>query len=290
MRVRQMKKRKSSKSAYDKNFVAVTQKVFAVLEAMSQQRKSGVPLEEITELSGIPKTTVHRLLYSMNKLGYVEQDPVTNLYSLAGKFFELGKNALPYQRLTVIAKPMMQRLLFSFGESVNLAVPQAGGAIYILVLESPKPHRLAASVGQFSFLHCTSVGKCMAAYMAPEEKEHSLARYGMPAMTTSTITSLEQFEAELERVRSEGVALDNEENAIGAICVGGPIFASDPHPIAALSVSGPSIRMSQNLPAIKDAVREVTQTVSFLLGSGRARIHQERGAESIRLRETSAER
>jgi DNA-binding IclR family transcriptional regulator len=173
---------------------------------------------------------------------------------------------------------------------VNLAVPQAGGAIYILVLESPKPHRLAASVGQFSFLHCTSVGKCMAAYMAPEEKEHSLARYGMPAMTTSTITSLEQFEAELERVRSEGVALDNEENAIGAICVGGPIFASDPHPIAALSVSGPSIRMSQNLPAIKDAVREVTQTVSFLLGSGRARIHQERGAESIRLRETSAER
>ncbi len=285
-----MKKRKSSKSAYDKNFVAVTQKVFAVLEAMSQQRKSGVPLEEITELSGIPKTTVHRLLYSMNKLGYVEQDPVTNLYSLAGKFFELGKNALPYQRLTVIAKPMMQRLLFSFGESVNLAVPQAGGAIYILVLESPKPHRLAASVGQFSFLHCTSVGKCMAAYMAPEEKEHSLARYGMPAMTTSTITSLEQFEAELERVRSEGVALDNEENAIGAICVGGPIFASDPHPIAALSVSGPSIRMSQNLPAIKDAVREVTQTVSFLLGSGRARIHQERGAESIRLRETSAER
>ena len=183
------KNRKSSKSAYDKNFVAVTQKLFAVLEAMSQQRKSGVPLEEITELSGIPKTTVHRLLYSMNKLGYVEQDPVTNLYSLAGKFFELGKNALPYQRLTVVAKPLMQRLLFAFGESVNLAVPQAGGVIYILVLESPKPHRLAASVGHLSFLHCTSVGKCIAAYLPPEDKQESLARYGMPAMTASTITS-----------------------------------------------------------------------------------------------------
>jgi len=59
------------------------------------------------------------------------------------------------------------------------------------------------------------------------------------------------------------VALDNEENSIGAICVGGAIFASDPQPIAALSVSGPSIRMSQNLPAIKEAVREVTQTISF---------------------------
>lgn len=278
---------KSSKSAYDKNFVAVTQKVFAVIEAMSQQRKSGVPLEEITELSGIPKTTVHRLLYSMNKLGYVEQDPVTNLYFLAGKFFELGKNALPYQRLTVIAKPLMQRLLFTFGESVNLAVPQAGGVIYILVLESPKPHRLAASVGQLSFLHCTSVGKCIAAYLPHEEKEQSLARYGMPAMTASTITSQEQLELELARVRSEGVALDNEENSIGAICVGGAIFASDPQPIAALSVSGPSIRMSQNLPAIKEAVREVTQTISFLLGSGRARVHPEKSSEPPIFREPS---
>jgi DNA-binding IclR family transcriptional regulator len=276
-----MRKRKTAKSAYDKNFVAVTQKLFAVLEAMSQQRKSGVPLEEITELSGIPKTTVHRLLYSMNKLGYVEQDPITNLYSLAGKFFELGKNALPYQRLTVIAKPLMQRLLFTFGESVNLGVPQAGGVIYILVLESPKPHRLAASVGQLSFLHCTSVGKCIAAYLPRDEKEESLARYGMPAMTASTITSRERLEEELERVRSEGVALDNEENSVGAVCVAGPIFASDSQPIAALSVSGPSIRMSQNLPAIKDAVREVTQTISFLLGNGKARIPSQKTVEPV---------
>lgn len=275
-----MKKgRKSSKSAYDKNFVAVTQKVFAVLEAMSQQRKFGVPLEEITELSGIPKTTVHRLLYSMNKLGYVEQDPVTNLYSLAGKFFELGKNALPYQRLTVIAKPIMQRLLFTFGESINLAVPQAGGAIYILVLESPKAHRLAASIGQLSFIHCTSVGKCIAAYMTAEEKAEALARYGMPAMTSSTITSTEKLEEELARVRSEGVALDDEENSVGAFCVGGPIFASDPEPIAALSVSGPSIRMSQNLSLVKDAVREATQTISFLLGSARGRTGPEKAIE-----------
>jgi IclR family transcriptional regulator, KDG regulon repressor len=273
------KGRKTSKSAYDKNFVAVTQKVFAVLEAMSQQRKFGVPLEEITELSGIPKTTVHRLLYSMNKLGYVEQDPVTNLYSLAGKFFELGKNALPYQRLTVVAKPFMQRLLFTFGESINLAVPQGGGVIYILVLESPKAHRLAASVGQLSFLHCTSVGKCVAAYLSREEKEQSLARYGMPAMTSSTITSQEQLEEELARVRTEGVALDNEENSIGAFCVGGPIFASDPQPIAALSVSGPSIRMSQNLPAVRDAVRQATQTISFLLGSGKGRAAQDKSHE-----------
>ena len=260
------KTRKRRRVGYDKNFVGVTQKTFALLEALSQQPKSGVPLDELTELSGLPKTTVHRLLYSMNKLGYVEQDPVTNLYSLAGKFFELGTNALPYQRLTVVAKPLMQRLLLTFGESVNLAVPQSGTLIYILVLESPKAHRVAATVGSYSHLHCTSVGKSIAAYLPAEELRQHLTRHGMPPMTATTITTLEQYEQELARVRAEGVAADNEENTPGIICCGGPIFSSAPRPIAALSVSGPTVRMSQNLPAIKEAVKEAVLTISTLLG------------------------
>jgi len=257
---------KSRKAQSDKHFVAGTQRLFAVLEALSQQPKAGLPLEEVTQICGLPKTTAYRLLYSMQKLGYVEQDPVTTLYSLSGKFFEMGANALPYQRLTVVAKPLMQTLLLSFGESVNLAVPKSGGAIYIAVLESPKPHRVAASVGGFSFLHSTSVGKSIAAYLPDEDRERQLNRHGLPPLTPATITSRQRLDEELSRVRSEGVAVDNEENAQGIICVGGPIFASAKEPIAALSVSGPSIRMSQNLPAVQTAVREAVQTISTLLG------------------------
>jgi DNA-binding IclR family transcriptional regulator len=261
-----MRKRHARAPGRDKNFVGVTQKIFSVLEALSQQPKSGLPLDEITEITGMAKTTVHRLLYSMGKLGYIEQDPVTNLYSLSGKFFELGTNALPYQRLTVLAKPLMQSLLLTFGESVNLAVPMSGLAIYILVLESPKPHRVAAAVGNYSYFHCTSVGKSIAAFLSPEELEQSLIRYGLPAMTPSSITTRSRLEEELEKVRAEGVAVDNEENAQGIICVGGPIFASEGRPIAALSISGPSVRLSQNLPSVKTAVRETVQKVSLLLG------------------------
>jgi DNA-binding IclR family transcriptional regulator len=261
-----MRKKETRKPGRDKNFVGVTQKIFAVLETLSQQPKAGVPLDEITEITGMAKTTVHRLLYSLAKLGYVEQDPVTNLYSLSGKFFELGTNALPYQRLTVLAKPLMQTLLLTFGESVNLAVPLGGVAIYIMVLESPKPHRVAATVGDYSYFHCTSVGKSIAAYLPAPELEHALVRYGMPAMTRATITTRSRLEDELTRVRSENVAVDNEENAQGIICVGGPVFASEGKPIAALSISGPGIRMSQSLPAIKSAVRETVQKISLLLG------------------------
>lgn len=257
---------KNRKSHYDKNFIAVTQRVFAVLEALSQHAKAGVPLEEVTQISGLPKTTVFRLLYSMHKLGFVEQDPETGLYSLSGRFFELGTNALPYQRLTVLARPLMQTLLLSFGESVNLAVPRLGGAIYISVLESPKPHRVAASIGGFSFLHSTSVGKCVAAYLPAGELDKHLRRHGMPPFTPNTTVSRQGLEEELGRVRADGVAVDNEENVQGIICVGGPIFASGNTLIGAMSVSGPAVRMSQNLPAIKTAVREAVQTISILLG------------------------
>jgi DNA-binding IclR family transcriptional regulator len=284
-----MRKRRARKPGRDKSFVGVTQKIFAVLEALSQQPKSGLPLDEITEITGMAKTTVHRLLYSMGKLGYIEQDPVTNLYSLSGKFFELGTNALPYQRLTVLAKPLMQSLLLTFGESVNLAVPMSGVAIYILVLESPKPHRVAAAVGNYSYFHCTSVGKSIAAYLSPEELEQSLIRYGLPAMTPNTITTRSSLEEELGKVRAEGVAADNEENAQGIICVGGPIFASEGRPIAALSISGPSVRLSQNLPSVKTAVREAVQKISLLLGHTIAPNLKFQGEERAALNVASSE-
>ena len=74
----------------------------------------------------------------MNKLEYVEQDSVSNLYSLSGKFFELGTNALPYQRLMAIGKPLMQILLLTFGESVNLAVPQPGSLMTSRLSKAPR--------------------------------------------------------------------------------------------------------------------------------------------------------
>lgn len=258
---------KTRKQPYDKRFVGVTRKDFIVLEALSQQRKAGAPLEEITKLTSLPKATVHRLLYTMEKLGYVDRDSATGFYSLSGKFFELGKNALPYQRLTVIAKPLMRRLLFTFGESVNLAVPEDDAVLYIQVLESHKPFRMAAYIGQSAQLHCTSVGKCIAAYLPAEQLAAHLDRHGLPPITQSTITSQMQLQEDLAKVRAEGVAVDNEEGAQGIMCVGGPIFANGAQPIAALSISGPSIRMSPSLPALKEAVREAVHTISVLLGS-----------------------
>jgi IclR family transcriptional regulator, KDG regulon repressor len=249
---------------YDK-FSEVTQKIFVLLEALSQP-EAGLPLDELTDVSHFPKTTVHRLLYSMSKLGYVERDPNTSRYFLSKRFFDLGPNSLPYKRLTAIAKPLMQELLLTFGESVNLAVLHAGTLIYILVLESQRSHRAAATVGGHPHLHCTAVGKCIAAYLSPGDRRRHLSRYGMPAMTPSTITSFGAFERELAILRIEGLALDNEENTDGTMCVGGPIFSGALTAIAAVSISGPTFHMCEELMAIKKAVRETAITISARLG------------------------
>ena len=254
------------RNSRDKNFVGLTEKLFSILETLGQQPQSGVSLDEITESTGMAKTTVFRLLYSMARLGYVNQDPVTNLYALSGQFFELGTNALPYQRLTIIAKPLIEALVARFGESVNLAVPMNGLAVYIMVIPSPMAYRVASTVGDYSYFHSTSVGKSIAAYLSDEEWQQAILRHRMPAMTPKTITTRAAFEEELQKVRREGFAVDDEENAPGIICIGGPIFASSGKPIAALSISGPSVRVSGNLPAIKKAVKETVQKISMLLG------------------------
>src|SRR2546425_2747232 len=106
-----------AKKGRDKNFVAATEKIFAVLEAFSQHPHSAISLEEVTQAARLAKTTVHRLLYSMQKVGYVDQHRENSKYMLSQKLFELGHDALPYQRLTSLAKPFMNALMLRFGES-----------------------------------------------------------------------------------------------------------------------------------------------------------------------------
>jgi hypothetical protein len=135
-------KRSGAKKVRDKNFVASTEKIFAVLEAFSQHPHSAMSLEEITQSARLAKTTLHRLLYSMQKIGYVDQHVENGKYMLSQKFFELGRDALPYQRLTSLAKPFINALMLRFGESIHIGVLEDGLVTNIAVCESQHPYHL----------------------------------------------------------------------------------------------------------------------------------------------------
>ncbi len=108
----------------DKNYIEVMGKIFATLEYFveNSNKQKSLMFSEIATALPFARTTVHRILYSLEKLGYVERDEVRPSYRLAGKFFELAGGAIHYRRLLAVARSEMQTLLLRFGETVNLGV------------------------------------------------------------------------------------------------------------------------------------------------------------------------
>lgn len=250
----------------DKNFVALTEKVFGILEAFSQHPQSPISLEEITQSVGLAKTTVHRLLYSMRKIGYVDQNEDTGNYMLSQKFFDLGRAALPFQRLATMARPMLENLRLRCGESVHVAVLEKGLINYITVIESQNPYRCAATPGEYNHAHSTALGKCLLAALTEHQVEEVIREHGLPKLARNTITNGAQLLAELKKVSEDGVAVNNEENIDGVICVAAPIFDNAGSTAAALSVSGPSIRMESMLEVVKQEAKRVALALSIMLG------------------------
>jgi DNA-binding IclR family transcriptional regulator len=253
-------------AARDKNFIALTEKVFGVLEAFSENPQTTLSLEQITQSVGLAKTTVHRLLYSMKKVGYVDQHAESGEYMLAPKFFDLGRAVLPYQRVATLARPLLENLRLRCGESVHVGVLDKGLITYIAVVESQNPYRCAAVTGEFNYAHSTALGKCLLAYLPEDQIDGIIRQHGLPKLARNTITSGAQLLEELARIRDEGVSVNNEENIDGVICVAAPILDQDGAPAAALSVSGPAIRMELILDAVKMEVKRVASRISAMLG------------------------
>ena len=254
-------------AARDKNFIALTDKLFGVLEAFSQNPKAPVTLEEITQSVGLAKTTVHRLLYSMKKIGYVDQNEQSGKYMLAPKFFELGRAVLPYQRVAALARPLLENLRIRCGESVHVGVLDKGLVTYIAVLESQNPYRCAAVIGEVNYAHSTAIGKCLLAELSEQQVEEVIREHGLSKLARNTITNGTQLLQELRRVREEGVATNIEENIDGVICVAAPILDQSGQTVAALSVSGPAIRMEVILEGAKQEVKRVAARISGMLGA-----------------------
>jgi DNA-binding IclR family transcriptional regulator len=250
----------------DKNFIGLTAKVFSVLETLGRAGAQPVSLEDITKSVKLAKTTVHRLLYSLAKIGYVERQDDSGKYALTSRFFDIGRDALPHRHLTVLARPLMKTMVSRFGVSAHLGVLESGQVVYIAVEESQNPFRCAGVVGQCCFCHSTSIGKSMLAFLPVEEVDRIVALHGLSKMTERTITRREALDEELRRVREAGSAIDRGENIEGVICVGAPIFDHAGRVLAAISVSGPAGQMEPQLELLQREVRRISNRLSMMVG------------------------
>lgn len=148
-----------------------------------------------------------------------------------------------------------------------MAILQETRAISIEKFDSPQPVGLDARLGGVMPLHCTGVGKTLLAYHGEELLDQIAHPPGLARMTTHTLDSLPQLRRELDRIREQGYAVDQEEAVEGLSCVAGPVFNHLGQVVAAFSVAGPATRLtSARLPEIAQMVRETSDEISYRLG------------------------
>jgi DNA-binding IclR family transcriptional regulator len=245
--------------------VGVISKVFRILEAI-QGSPSGLTLKPICDITGIHKSTAHRFLKHLERDGYLIRTEV-GAYLIGPKFSHLSARANHRATLQAVARPILWELWKSTRETVNLGALDQGTVLYIEVIESPHEFRLSSRVGTRRSLHATALGKALAAFLSEDHKERELATVQFQPLTPKTIMNLVQFRQELEIIRKQGYAVDDEETTLGARCVSAPILSADREVVAAVSVSGPVTRISPSqVPALAGAVMSAARAISAALG------------------------
>jgi DNA-binding IclR family transcriptional regulator len=250
--------------------VQVLDRALAALEILAN-RDGECSLVELCAEMKLHKSTVHRLAMVLEQHRLVDKNPDTGRYRLGLRLFEFGSKAIAALDLRGRARPYLDRLQRQFGETVFFCILDDGQVFYMEKVESQQSVRTACTVGSRAPAYCTAVGKAMLAELAEGEVGDIIRRWGLKAVTPKTITTATALKAELRAVRSRGYAIDDEEKEAGLRCVSAAVRGHSGKLFAAMSVSGPSFRMTkERIPKIGHAVMQAANELSVELGYGRA--------------------
>ena len=214
----------------------------SILRCFTDKQELG--LTEISNMVGLHKSTAAGIINTLKDEAILIQNQKNGKLRLGIELFCISVNAKI--ELGDLAMPHLDNLLHETEETVNLAIRDSVHIVYIEKKESPHSMRICTSIGKRFPLYCTAIGKVILAYMDEAEREPVLGELVFYPFTEKTITNKGMLLEILDGIRTEGVAYDFEELESGLICVAAPIFNKHRQPIAAVSVSGPSIRMEKS--------------------------------------------
>src|SRR5208337_4066435 len=242
-------------------------KALNILEALAEGEETAYTLTQLSRHLHLHISTVHRLLVNLVRHGFIEEASGSRGYQLSFKVLRMGLRVLDRLDFRLVAEPLLRELNQQTKETVHLAILQDTRAISIEKFGSPQPVGLDARLGEVMPLHCTGVGKTLLAYQGRDLLNKVARTAGFPRFTPHTITSPANLKKELERIREQGYALDQEEAVEGLCCVAGPVFDHTGRVVAAFSVAGPATRVTPpRLPEIARLVHATSQQISFRLG------------------------
>ncbi len=227
---------------------------------------NGVGVREVARTLGYNHAVVQKILQTLVDQDFARQDPLTQQYRLGAAALQVGLAGLAKLEVREVARPHLQALAESSGETALLGILDGQHAIYVDKTLSPAEFRLDPPLGAIRPLNCTALGKAILAFMSEDEIER-LARAGaFVSATPRTITDLAQLKAELARVRETGLAVDNEEFISGAMCLAAPVRDHEGQVVAAVTISGPVQRMAGTVGRLEAEVKACAREISAGLG------------------------
>ena len=252
------------------NLVQTIERTSLILDILGQSPQ-GISIRDLSEKIDLPKGTAHRLISSLAYFGYARQDAKTRNYFLGFKLVELGNLLLSQLDLRKEAEPFLRDLAERTKETVHMVFLDRGEIVYIDKVEldhNPGGLRMASRVGLRNPAHSSAVGKVLLSHLPDEELDGLIKEKGLPKRTENTITDPIQLKEHLKMVRTQGCAVDDEENERGIRCIAAPILNETGKAVAAISISGPAFRVTKKVvqETLKKEVMETAYQISQRLG------------------------
>ena len=255
-------------------------RLFALLEVIAQ-RDAPFTQQAIVDEVGLPKPTVYRMLQQLEGAGLLQRDGNGRHYSAGQRLRRLAENLLLNSSTHGARHAVLRQLVDSLGESCNLTAFAAGEVLYLDRVETAAPLRFYLHPGSRVPAHCSATGKLFLSQMSPAQRRRLLSAVPLERFTQNTLTDPDALEREIEQVRQQGYAFDNEEFLPGLLCLGVLVPAGDGLSNMGLAIQAPVMRLSREKAlASLGALRQAAQAL--------ARINQDMPADPAATVDTAA--
>lgn len=231
---------------------------------------------EVSTILGLAKPTGHRVVGTLRDLGYLKREPESQRLIEGDRLVSLALDVLAAAARRGPRHSILQALAEETGETCNLGCPVSGQVVYVDRVETKWPLGLRFEPGSHVPIHCTALGKMFLGFMSQRLRQKYLSTLPLTRYTENTITDADQLREELDRIRDEGVAVDDQEFMSGVVCIGVPIRGPSGRVAAGVAISAPEARLTtdearQHIGALQEAARKLALTFDQpAAGRGRA--------------------
>jgi IclR family acetate operon transcriptional repressor len=226
----------------------------------------GLSLSEVASASGLAASTAYRMLTTMESHGMVEFDRTDQLWSIGVETYRMGSAFLRRRKLVDRARIVMQGLMEKTGETANLGVAEDDCVVFVSQVETHQAIRAFFRPGTRSSFHASGIGKAILAHLPGERVAAIVRNEGLEAYTPKTLADVPALARDLDQIRRRGFSVDDEERHPGMRCIAAPVFNEFGEPVAGVSISGPTVRVTLERvaeigPLVRDAATEVTRMI-----------------------------